>query len=143
MSAEVFIDTNVFIYHLDRSDARKHRIAERIVRDALAGANACISFQVVQECLNTVLRKALVPLAPEAARAYLDAVLVPLLAVPASAALYRRALDVQTRWRFSFYDSLIVASALSAGCTRLLSEDLQHGQAIESLVIENPFRTGR
>ena len=38
-----------------------------------------------------------------------------------------------------FYDSLIVAAALEAGCTRLLSEDLQHGQQIEGLTIENPF----
>ena len=44
-----------------------------------------------------------------------------------------RALDVQTRWRFGFYDSLIVAGALTAGCSRLLSEDLQHGQRVESL----------
>jgi len=39
----------------------------------------------------------------------------------------------------SFYDSLIVAAALSAGCTRILSEDLQNGQRIEGLTIENPF----
>lgn len=37
------------------------------------------------------------------------------------------------------YDSLIVAAALEAGCTRLLTEDLQHGQRIETLIVENPF----
>lgn len=139
MSAEVFIDTNIFIYQLDSTDPHKHRIAERIVRDALAGRNACISFQVVQECLNTVLRKAEVRLSPEAALNYLDLVLAPLMQVPASIALYERALDVQRRWKFSFYDSLIVAAALAAGCTRLLSEDLQHGQHIEALTVQNPF----
>lgn len=141
MSAEVFIDTNIFIYHLDASDARKHALAERIVRDALLRRNACISFQVVQECLNTALRKARVALRPDAARAYLDAVLSPLLRVQPSAALYHRAVDIQERWRFSFYDSLIVAAALSAGCSRLLSEDLQDGQRIESLTVSNPFKT--
>ena len=140
MSAEVFIDTNVFIYHLDTTDARKHALAERIVRDGLANGNACISFQVVQECLNTALRKAEVALELDAARSYMDTVLIPLLQVPASAALYHRALDVRARWRFSFYDSLIVAAALSAGCSRLLSEDLQHGQRIESMSIHNPFK---
>ncbi len=139
MSAEVFIDTNVFIYHLDATDARKQAIAEAIVREALAGGKACISFQVIQECLNTVLRKAAVTLSPEAARSYLDAVLAPLLQVPASVALYQRALDVQGRWRFSFYDSLIVAAALDTGCRQLLSEDLQHGQRIETLTVHNPF----
>lgn len=140
MSAEVFIDTNVFIYQLDGTDARKQAVAEQIVREGLATGKACISFQVVQECLNTVLRKAKVPLAPPAARAYLDTVLLPLMQVPASAALYHRTLDVQSRWQFSFCDAMIVAAALTAGCQRLLSEDLQHGQRIDSLTIQNPFK---
>ena len=140
MSAEAFIDTNVFVYHLDTTDKRKHAIAERIIRDGLASGNACISFQVVQECLNTALRKAEVALDTDAARSYLDTVLIPLLQVPASAALYHRALDVRTRWQFSFYDSLIVAAALATGCRRLVSEDLQDGQRIDSLMIHNPFK---
>ena len=73
-------------------------------------------------------------------RDFLRNVLAPLWRVQPSAALYTRTLDVQQRYRFSFYDSLIVAAALEAGCARLLSEDLQHGQLIEGLTIENPFR---
>lgn len=140
MSADVFIDTNVLVYQLDATDARKHAIAERIVHDGLAQGTACISFQVVQECLNVALRKAKVPLSLEAARGYLEVVLLPLMQVPATDALYHRALDVQGRWRFGFYDSLIVAAALTAGCRRLLSEDLQHGQRIEGLTVVDPFR---
>jgi predicted nucleic acid-binding protein len=140
MSVDSFIDTNVLIYQLEALDARKQRIAEEIVGAGVATGNACISFQVVQECLNTVLRKAHVKLEPAAARAYLDTVLTPLYRVSASIALYRQALDLQLRWHFSFYDSLIVAAALEAGCKRLLSEDLQHGQRIEGLRIENPFK---
>jgi len=94
----------------------------------------------MQECLNVVLRTAQVTLDIAQARAYLETVLAPLLRVSASVALYQRALDVQARWRFGFYDSLIVAAALAAGCTRLLSEDLQHGQRIETLTIHDPFR---
>ncbi len=140
MSAEDFIDTNVFIYHLDASDPRKQAIAERIIRQALTGGNACVSYQVIQECLNTALRKAQVALDIAQGRAYLETVLAPLLRVSASVALYRRALEVQARWGFGFYDSLIVAAALAAGCTRLLSEDLRHGQKIETLTIHDPFR---
>jgi len=140
MSAEDFIDTNVFIYHLDASDPRKQAIAERIIRQALTGGNACISYQVIQECLNTALRKAQAALDIAQGRAYLETVLAPLLRVSASVALYQRALEVQARWGFGFYDSLIVAAALAAGCTRLLSEDLQHGQRIETLTIHDPFR---
>lgn len=140
MSAELFIDTNVFVYQLDATDQRKHEVAERIVRDALARRSACISFQVVQECLNVALRKAEVALSVDEARSYLDAVLLPLVQVPASAALYHRALDVKLRWRLSFYDALIVAAALTAGCRRLLSEDLQHGQRFDALTVVDPFR---
>ena len=56
-----------------------------------------------------------------------------------SLSLYRRALDLQTRYRYGFYDSLVIAAALDAGCTRLYSEDLQDGQRIEGLTIKNPF----
>jgi predicted nucleic acid-binding protein len=56
-----------------------------------------------------------------------------------SESLYARTLELHGRYRFSFHDSLIIAAALQAGCTRLLTEDLQHGQMIEGLRIENPF----
>jgi predicted nucleic acid-binding protein len=139
MRVDSFIDTNVFIYHLDHSDPRKQAIAEGIVREALSLGTGCISLQVVHECMNTVLRKAEVALSPAQAETYLDAVLAPLVRVPSTTAVVQRALDIQQRWRFGFYDSLIVAAALTAGCTRLLTEDLQHGQRIETLTVENPF----
>ncbi len=140
MSARVFLGTNVFIHQPDSSDARKHKLAEQLVREALEGERVCISYQVVQECLDTVLRKAEVALDAQGARAYLDAVLLPLMKVGASASLCQRALDIQSRRRFGFYDALIVACALSAGCDTLLTEDLQHGQVIETLTISNPFK---
>ena len=140
MSAEFFIDTNVFVYHLDTTDLRKRQVAERIVRAALATGNACISSQVVQEYLNVALRKAQVALTLDAARAYLDVVLVPLMQVTANEALYHRVLDVQARWRFSFYDALVVAGAMAAGCRSLLSEDLQHGQVLDTLTVIDPLR---
>ena len=140
MGAGTFIDTNVFVYHLDATDPRKHAIAGDIVREALRTQGGCISYQVVQECLNVVSSKARVPLTPEQAQAYLDAVLAPLMQVGASTELYHRALGIRARWRYGFYDSVVIAAALAAGCTRLLSEDLQHGQRIESLTIVDPFR---
>jgi predicted nucleic acid-binding protein len=56
MSAESFIDTNVFIYQLEALDARKTALADRIIRQGIETGNACISFQVVQECLNTLTK---------------------------------------------------------------------------------------
>lgn len=139
MSVDRFIDTNIFIYQLEARDARKSVVADDIIRDGVARGNACISFQVVQECLNTVLRKSEIPLDVQGARSYLETVLAPLYRVPASLALYQKGLDIQARYRYGFYDSLIIAAALESGCDRLYSEDLQHGQKIEGLIIENPF----
>lgn len=139
MSVEYFIDTNLFIYQLEALEERKAATADRIIRKGIETRNACISFQVVQECLNTALRKAEIPLSTDETKQYLDNVLAPLFRVPASLSLYRRALDLQTRYRYGFYDSLIIAAALDAGCTLLYSEDLQDGQRIEGLTIRNPF----
>lgn len=88
MSVECFLDTNVLIYHLDNSDTRKQAIAAQLVRDAVVAGSGCISFQVVQECLNTALRKAEITLDSVAMRSYLDTVLLPLMQVSASAPLY-------------------------------------------------------
>lgn len=142
MSAKAFLDTNLFIYQLEARDERKSTIADAIIRDGVKTGNACISYQVIQECLNIVLRKAEVPLDVTGARAYLDHVLTPLLRVSASIHLYHRGLDIHDRYRYGLYDSLIIAAALEAGCTRLLTEDLQDGQRIETLTIENPFVNG-
>ena len=139
MSVEYFIDTNLFIYQLEALEERKAATADHIIRKGIETRNACISFQVVQECLNTALRKAESPLSTDETKQYLDNVLAPLFRVPASLSVYRRALDLQTRYRYGFYDSLIVAAALDAGCTLLYSEDLQDGQRIEGLTIRNPF----
>lgn len=106
----------------------------------MASESACISFQVAQECLNTVLRKAEIALDECPARAYFDTVLMPLHRVPSSTALYRRGLALQSQWKLGCYDPLIITAALKAGCKRLLSGDLQHGQRIETLRIETPFR---
>ena len=139
MNVEDFIDTNVFIYQLERLDARKATIADQLIQQGIESGTACISFQVVQECLNTAVRKAEVPLTDNEMRRYLDDTLAPLYRVEPSQHLYHISLDVSSRYGFSFYDSLIVAAALEAGCKRLYTEDMQHGQQIQQLVIHNPF----
>ena len=139
MSVENFIDTNIFIYQLERLDIRKATIAEELIRQGIANKTACISFQIVQECLNTALRKAQIQLSESEMRSYLQSVLGPLLSVQPSIQLYNSALDIRLRYQFSFYDSLIIAVALEAGCTCLYSEDMQDGQQIRGLTIQNPF----
>lgn len=139
MSGGDFFDSDVFVYLFDDSDARKQLIAHGLVARALDKNNACVSFQVVQETLHVLTRKFANRVPPDIAKNLLQNFLLPLWRVQPSAALYSHALAVQERWRFSFYDSLIVAAALEADCKRLLTEDFQHGQRIDSLIIENPF----
>ncbi len=135
-----FIDSNVFVYLFDETDERKRDTAGRIVGSALQTRDASISFQVVQETLNVVTRKLSVPMTAEGAKSFVEEVLAPLWRVSPSLALYNRALDIQARYRYGFYDSLIIAAALDAGCVRLYTEDFQDGQRIEGLTIENPFK---
>lgn len=135
-----FLDTNVLVYTFDRAAEAKRRRALELVEEALTTQRGVISTQVVQELLNVALRRFAVPLTPADARDYLERVLAPLCEVYPSVDLYKSALDLGARWGFSFYDSLIVAAALEAGCRRLYSEDLQHRQRVLGLEIVDPFR---
>ncbi len=94
---------------------------------------------MVQEFLNVATRKFARPLSFSDANLFLNQVLAPLCEVFANLELYRSALEVAERWKYTFYDSLILAAALESGCETLFSEDLQHGQRIGSLTIKNPF----
>ena len=135
-----FFDSNIFIYLFDPTDDRKRSIAHGLIDSAIETDRGCISFQVVQETLRVVTGKIAKPLAPDDAQAFLKHSLLPLWRVMPSAALYAKALNLKARWQLAFHDALIVAAALEAGCKRLLTEDMQEGQRIEGLRIENPFQ---
>ena len=139
MSVEHFLDTNVLVYLFDETNDHKREKAVRLVQESLKNETGCISYQVVQETINVITRK--LNATPEKARQMLDDTLIPLWRINPTRALYQHGLDLQTRYRFSFYDSLIVAAALEAGCKTLYSEDLKHGQQIEGLTVTNPFRS--
>jgi predicted nucleic acid-binding protein len=140
MSAD-FIDSNVLLYLFDETDERKRTTAQQVVQGALATGSGVISFQVVQETLSVLTRK--LGASSDDARRFLDAVLAPLWAVGPSTGLYASALAIRARYGFGFYDSLIVTAASAAGCSRLLSEDLQAGQVIDGLTVVNPFEGAR
>jgi predicted nucleic acid-binding protein len=125
---------------LDERDLRKQAIATDVVVSALGTRDTQISFQVVQETLKTLTGKFSTPITSHDALRFFESTLRPLWRVMPTPALYQRCLDLQARYNYGFYDSLILAAALQAGCSRLLSEDFHHGQRIESLTVENPFR---
>jgi predicted nucleic acid-binding protein len=94
---------------------------------------------VVQEFFDVALRRFAQPMTVAEAEQYLATVFRPLTAVHSSQALYSEALRLTGRHRLSWYDALIVAAALDAGCKVLYSEDLQSGRRFGDLRIENPF----
>jgi len=98
-----------------------------------------VSYQVVQEFLNVALKRFEKPLTTSEAEQYLATVFRPLLSVYASQSLFLEALRLSGRYRLSWYDSLIVAAAVEGQCATLYSEDLQHGQRIGRIEIQNPF----
>ncbi len=139
MNDKYFIDSNVFIYLFDETDQGKRTCSEGLIQSAIREGIGCISYQVVQETVNVITNKLLAKATH--AHQFFEDVLIPLWSVNPTNRLYRCGLDVMWRYRFSFYDSLIVAAALEARCRTLYSEDLQDGQIIEKLTIVNPFKS--
>ena len=80
-----------------------------------------------------------VPLSAADSRVYLEQVFAALRRVSPTVTLYARALEIQEMSGYSFYDSLIIASALVSGCSVLYSQDLPHGRRFDSLTVVDPF----
>jgi predicted nucleic acid-binding protein len=139
MKELVFLDTNIFVYSLDRSVPAKTQKATELIRRALTERKGVVSFQVVQEFFNVALRKMTPPMSAVEAERYLQTVFVPMLSVHSSQGLYVEALGLYSRHQLAWYDSLIIAAALQAGCELLMSEDLQHGRRFGTMRVENPF----
>jgi predicted nucleic acid-binding protein len=137
MSAKIFVDTNVLVYAFGTKKGvipdPRTEVAERIV---IAGG--AISVQVLNEFAQVCSRK--VRLGWDQILGYLETIKElcgP--ALPITLEIHEAAVALSKRYGFSVYDSLILAAAKRAGCTTVYSEDMQHGQVVEGLRIENPF----
>ena len=138
-SLKFFLDTNVLVCTFDQGEPLRRAQARELVERALTTRHGVISYQVVQEFMNVALRKFSVPLTLADCRHYLEQVLAPLWRISPTPALYRTALDVQEQSGYGFYDSLIVAAALEAGCGTLYSQDLQNSRVFGALTVVDPF----
>lgn len=139
MNARFFIDTNILVYAFSGQDPVKKSRAMSLLRSALEEGAGIISWQVVQEFLHLALHKNSLQIDSGTLVDTLHLILTPLCQVFATANLWDDALRLQRQFQYRFYDSLIIAAAVSSGVNLLYSEDLQHGQMIGSLRIENPF----
>ena len=139
MSASFFLDTNIFIYTFDSTEPGKQTAARDLVKRALDG-EGCISWQVIQEFSNAALKKFRQPMPLEQLGSYIDRILLPLCTIWPDERIYREALVVKIETGFSWYDSLITASALRSGVSILYSEDLQSGRTLRGMKITNPLQ---
>lgn len=136
-----FLDTNVLVYTFEERASAKRARARDLVARALETRNGVISYQVVQEFLNVATRKFVKPMAVADAQLYLARILMPLCEVFPDTALFSQALSITGEMDISFYDALIVSSAIAGGCTVLWTEDLQHERRIRGVEIRDPFRS--
>ena len=131
--ADRFFDTNVLIYLLSADAAKADLIEEKLAE------GATVSVQVLNEFTSVALRK--LGMSVTEIREALEPITAICNVVPLTIEIHQRGLQVAERYRFSFYDALIVAAALESSCTMLYTEDLQDGQVIDdTLAIRNPFR---
>ena len=133
-----FFDTNVLVYAYDQRDRVKQARAGDLVSSALAGETGVLSTQVLGEFFNTVTRRIPEPLSNDDAEAAI-LLLASLQVVELDVTLVQRAIGTCRRYRISYWDALIVAAAERAGCTRILSEDLNQGQTYNGIPVVNPF----
>ena len=127
MSDRVFLDTNLWVYFFVKDPPEKEeKIRELVESQALS---IIVSIQVLGELCNVLIRKTTFSQS-ETQTAVLDLVnTFSVLAIDTSTVL--NALEIHTRYGYSYWDSLIIATALQSDCSILYSEDMQHDQLIE------------
>jgi len=138
MSARYFVDTNILMYAHDTAAGAKHERARELVEDLWQSRKGVVSTQVLQELAVNLRRKARHPLDAKATRQ----VIVDYLAwhvVQNGGESILEALEVEDRYKISFWDALIVQAAESAGAEILYSEDLSDGQRYGSVRVINPL----
>jgi predicted nucleic acid-binding protein len=141
MSAALFVDSNVLVYHRDASESEKQPQAEAWLRALWKTRSGRISYQVLHEYYVSVTTKLEPGLSREDAQDDVRSLMAwKPLALDAST--LDGAFTVEKRFGFSFWDSLIVSAAQRARCDYLLSEDLQPGQDLDGVVVVNPFDKG-
>ena len=134
--AKTFVDTNAFVYALDRGDPLKHDRARELIAALSLRSELVVSTQVVQEFFRAATRKlGHDPLAVKAVVQQFSSFEI----VQVDFTLIVAAIDLSILHPLSFWDAMIIAAAREARCTRVLTEDLQHGLVIEGVRVENPF----
>ncbi|MGC9335301.1 MAG: PIN domain-containing protein [Anaerolineae bacterium] len=133
-----FVDTNILIYAHDISAGEKHLRARELMLDLWESGEGCLSIQVLQEFYVNVTQKVAKPLPTEAAAQIIADLSVWQVHRPGTAEILD-AIRLQKRYQISFWDAMILASAIHLGCHVLWSEDLNPGQVYDQVEGKSPF----
>jgi predicted nucleic acid-binding protein len=139
MSARLeFVDTNVLLYAVDHTEAEKQARAEALLTRLWHDRSGCLSVQVLQEFYVNATRKLSKPLDVNTARQVVEDYSLWVVHAPTSASVLA-AIDLQTRHQVSFWDAMILGSALDLGAGVVWSEDLNAGQRFGEVEVQTPF----
>ena len=133
-STEIFFDTNVLAY-IFSGDARKSARSEELL-----ATGGTISVQILNECA-LVMRRKFKATWPQI-EGMSETLRKTCTILPLTEATHVHGLTIAKRFKLHLYDAMIIASALSAGCKILYSEDMHNGFVIEGLTIRNPYAGG-
>ena len=133
-----FVDTNLLVYAYDSSAGKKWKTSLEVLSLLWIHRTGVLSTQVIQELFVSLTQKVKNPILPETAKEIVSDLLHWPLVVNDGGSILR-AIDLQIKYHFSFWDSLILQAAMTSKSEFLLSEDFQDGQVIESVTIINPF----
>jgi predicted nucleic acid-binding protein len=137
MNDKIFLDTNILVYAYNSDDPTKQKITVKLLRENFAEKEIYISVQVLNE-FYAVLSKHKIE--HSEIEQYINEITNSVQILPINVLISKKALDIRRTYRYSWWDSLVLASALKSNSSILYSEDMQHGQIIESsLKIINPF----
>ncbi|MCC7210622.1 MAG: PIN domain-containing protein [Candidatus Brocadia sp.] len=135
MPDKVFIDTNVLIYFISSEEGKKTKAKEVI----FSSQEVFISSQVISEFISVCFSKELLGL--EEIITLVNDLIEALQLSSVEESTIKKALQVKKNSKYSYWDSLIIASALENNCSILYTEDMQDGQVVDgNLTITNPFK---
>lgn len=133
----IFIDTNILLYAI--SSVEREHIKTLKAREILRRDDLALSVQVLQEFYVQATRVTRTqPLSHEEATALIR-LWLRFTVIELSVSLMQSALRLKKHYQTSYWDAAIIAAASQAGCKELLSEDLNHGQSYEGVLLVNPF----
>lgn len=135
-AADSFLDTNIFVYAVDNNYPEKQKIARKLISELTKNDKAVLSTQVLQEFYNIATKK--MGISKEKARAIIDS-LIPVRTIDTTRKIVVNAIEINIKYQFSIWDSLVLSAAKSGGCTRIYTDDLNSGEIVEGVEIINPF----